>query len=507
MLTVPEIRLMPTAYAKDKGKLNSKVEVFSKYNASEIRDDLSKVPEGKQLLAISKMYHTNGATACNIMNEVNPDYHVSGRSWEDIAYDVGYRGSYLTLAGTKFAGVGIALYGLGAVAPVVLEAGALKGLAIGTGSASTVLTAAVNFAAEVPRTAHVLIYGEENETLNKIATVAELTDAVMNIANLCTKPIAGNVQLEKGIKSVDLHKDLLTNVPPEALKKTVERIENTSDLYDILNVEVSVKTILDNLPDQKHGDTLVISTQKTEDGRTETRIGELSLKDWTEADEQKAKSLGLPDSSIKKDDLKKLPQILEQSKASTAVATSKELEKSAEDVADAGGAQYKEMFDVFIDSIRKGLLESILNSGGNIHDLDKLISEAAGKEMIATGIMVTRDEQGNITKASIVGESKDAALLREIESAPFAPSKVAGSYTVYVPKHENRAQVTVKSNGKDISVSYWYMHERNGKIISGTVERKGPFTPTYDPKTGRGRLGEYTFWFTNKGGKMSLNVR
>ena len=40
MLTIPEIRLMPTAYAKENRKLNTKEEVFSKYTKMDIVKDI-----------------------------------------------------------------------------------------------------------------------------------------------------------------------------------------------------------------------------------------------------------------------------------------------------------------------------------------------------------------------------------------------------------------------------------------------------------------------------------
>ena len=47
-------------------KLTTKEEVFSKYSKMTIVKDILKVPDGKRLLAISKMYHTSGETAIEI---------------------------------------------------------------------------------------------------------------------------------------------------------------------------------------------------------------------------------------------------------------------------------------------------------------------------------------------------------------------------------------------------------------------------------------------------------
>lgn len=130
--------------------------------------------------------------------------------------------------------------------------------------------------------------------------------------------------------------------------------------------------------------------------------------------------------------------------------------------------------------------------------MDKLISEAAGEEMKATGIMVSRDEKGNITKAAIVGEKKKVL-------APFAPEKVAGTYSVYVAKEKKRVTVRVRNNGGKLSVIYSYHWGPEGHEDE-ELTTVGPFTPSYDPQTGRGHAGEYSFQFTNNGSGMSLSV-
>lgn len=513
LLTVPEIRLMPTVYAKEKGKLNTKVEVFSKYNASEIREDIDKVPEGKKLLAISKMYHTDGATACSIMNEVDPNYQASDRSWEDIGYDAAFKGCHVLKTVGKVAAVGVAIY---AMAPAVaIYTGVGAGTSIGatlaapvilTGSLGAVVTGTGSALASSGQTAHVLIYGEEHETLQKVVDAAETVDTIMNVGNLLLKPTVGNIKLEMGLKDTKLAKPFLPkSLSPKELEETVKRIDNLNDVYDGLSLSTSLSPGLDSVKnniknqllsnkDQILSNTLVISALKTEDGRTETRIGALSVENGTEEDKQKAEALGLLNSSATMDDLKKLPQTAEQAATSVAIATSKELEQGAEEVANAGGAQYKGMIDSFVDSTRNGLLESILGPGASMDDLDKWLSKAAGEEMKATQLIVSTDEQGNVKDIKVVAQKKD-------KTPPFAPKKVAGTYKV--PYQGGSLKFVVKAQGENLIIDYQYYRNKELKH-----RREKP--ASYDPQTGKGVFAVENstcpFWFTNTNGKMSMGV-
>ncbi len=506
MLTVPEVRLMPTVYAKENRKLNTKVEVFSKYNASEIREDIDKVPEGKKLLAISKMYHTDGATACSIMNEVDPNYQASGRSWEDIGYDAAFKGCHVLKTAGKVAAVGLAVY---AVAPAVaIYTGVGTATSIGatfaapvilTGSLSAVVTGTGSALASTGQMTHVLIYGEEHETLQKVVDTAETLDTIVNVGNLLIKPTAGKIKLEMGLKDTEIAKPFLPkNLSPKQLEETVKRIDNLNDVYDFMSLSTSLSSGIDsiknNIKDQMPYDTLAISVIKTADGRTETRIGGLSAKNGSEKDKQTAEALGLLDSSAKMDDLKKLSKTAEQATASVAIATSKELEQGAEEVANAGGAQYKGMIDTFVDSTRNSLLESILGPGASIDDLDKWLSKAAGEEMKATQLIVSTDEQGNVKDIKVVAQKKDT-------TPPFAPAKVAGKYKV--PYNNSTLNFTVTAQGDNIIIEYQFA--RNNVM---TKRREKP--AAYDPQTGKGMFAvegsTCPFWFTNSNGKMSMGV-
>ena len=493
MLRVPEIRLMPTAYAKEKGKLNTKEEVYSKIHGSYkvgIKKEIDKFPEGKQLLAISTMYHTSGQTACEIMKDVNPDYNRQGKSWEEIGYDVAYRGANVAKTAGKIAGVGLAAVGTAAVAtPVAVIVGGI-----------VVTVKIVDTGLDAIQTGMVVFTGEEDKELNKALAVTGTADTIVSLATFdLTKPVLGK-GLPDGAKLADYtrggvqgSKDAIKLLSGGQLKDAAKLI-NPEGINNALGVTTGVIGLRDNY------DTLTVSSRETEDGRIETRSGALNVKNGTEEDKLRAKALGLLDSSSTMDDLKKKAEAAKQVKANSATATSAELEKGAEEAANAGGAnQYKEIYQTFVDASIKGLINTILGSGGNMNDLSKILSEAAGEEMKATGIMVSKDNQGNITKVTVVGEKKNAV-------APFASSKVAGTYHVYVPKEKKNVTVAVRDNGGKLSVTYSYHWGAAGhEDEKATVE--GPFTPAYDPQTGRGSLGEYVFQFTNNGGQMSLTVR
>ena len=164
-------------------------------------------------------------------------------------------------------------------------------------------------------------------------------------------------------------------------------------------------------------------------------------------------------------------------------------------MANAGGAnKYKEAFQNFIDGTRKGLIESILGPDANLNDLDKLLSEAAGEEMKATGVTVYQDEKGNITKATIIGEKKNAEI-------PFAPSRVAGTYKV--PVNNGTVTIIVKPQGKGIVLAYPYYR-------NNVLKHRTEAPASYDPQSGKGTLinegSTCSFWFTKANGKMSMGV-
>ncbi len=511
MLTVPEIHLMPVAYAKEDKKYNSKEEVFSKYSPQLIRNDLKKIPEGKQLLAISKMYHTTGKAAVDIMNTVNPDYTPKGRSWGDITADVAYRSANVAKTAGKIAGVGLAAVGtMAAAGPVAALAG---GIAVTVKIVDTGLDAV--------QTSLVVLTGEEDKGLNKALAVTGTADTVVSIMTFdLSKPMMGN----HGIKFKDtgsLTKNIINQAKgyvqgsaygaskaAQNVKGGIQSIKtgllNYNSGFPVGNLKLAAKQVMASEGNlnalsvtsgiiglNDNYNTLCSSSKETGDGRTETRTGSFSVKNGTEEDNLKAKALGL--SSI--EDLKKLEEAVKQQKADAAVATSKEFEKAAEEAANSGGAgQYTEMFNSFVDATREGLLEAILGPGGNMNDLDKILTEAAGEEMKATNIIVSRDEEGNITRAAIVGEKKNA-------EPPFAPAKVAGTYKV--PVDNGTVTIIVKVQGEGITLAYPYY--RNNVLKHRTE------TPaSYDPKSGKGTLvnegSTCSFWFTQTNGKMSMNV-
>ena len=523
MLTVPEIHLMPVAYAevsKVKRVNNTKEEVFSKYSAKEIQEDLKKVPEGKELLAISQMYHTDGITAVDIMHTVNPNYNSSGRSWKDIGYDAAYRGAHVVKTAGKAAGTGLA-----AVAMVAAggSTGGPVGLYLATLKTSTAL---IDTGVDAMQTLNVLVTGEENDFLNTTLKATGGLDTAASIVTFdLTKPIAnlkgvGSYKFKEGATLVNQVKGFgymtkmgLGSVAGELAKgnlKDAAKLINPEGVNNALGVMNGIYSTGKDINDAiKSGDkeknkqeTVVISSSETDDGKIETRTGLLSKKDKNkmtdkekEEEKEKLKALGLTEEEV--ENAKKEAK---QNKAAAATKSSQDLEKDAENVANAGGAgDYKNMFDMFIDSTRNGLIESILGPGGSMSDLDKILSEAAGEEMKATGLIISKDDKGNIKSVQVVGEKKNAG-------APFASSKVAGTYRVYVPKEKKNVTVNVKDAGGKLSVTYSYYWGLEGKENKeATVE--GPYTPSYDPQTGRGQLGEYSFQFTNNGGQMSLTVR
>ena len=248
---------------------------------------------------------------------------------------------------------------------------------------------------------------------------------------------------------------------------------------------------------------LAISSSETEDGRIEVRTGLLSQKDRKkmtdkekEAEKEKLKALGMTEKEIEETEKK-----VKQTKAADSVKTQKELEKEAQNLLEAGGgSDYKNMFDMLIDSTRQGLINAILGPGGKMSDLDKMLSEAAGEEMKATGVIVVKDDKGNIKSVQVVGEKKNA-------TAPFAPSKVAGTYHLKVDGEP--VTVVVTANGGTISASYYYFmehYDEKGELTRKEKKTVGPFTPSYDPQTGYGSAGKYNFHFTNNGGSIGLSV-
>ena len=241
---------------------------------------------------------------------------------------------------------------------------------------------------------------------------------------------------------------------------------------------------------------MTASTHPTDDGKSETRTGLLSTKDKgkmtdkeKEEEKEKLKALG-----ITEEEFEKAQKEAKENRAAAATMSSKDLEKNAEEVANAGGAgDYKNMFDTFVESTRQGLIESILGPGGNIHDLDKFLSEAAGEEMVATNVIVETDEKGN-KNLLVVGKKKDT-------TPPFAPAKVAGTYKV--PVNNGTVTIIVKSQGEGITLNYPYY--RNNVLKHRTE------TPaSYDSQTGKGTLvnegSTCSFWFTNSNGKMIMGV-
>jgi hypothetical protein len=256
--------------------------------------------------------------------------------------------------------------------------------------------------------------------------------------------------------------------------------------------------------DKGNNGVLAISSNETEDGRIEVRTGLVSQKDRKkmtdkekEAEKEKLKALGMTEKEIEETEKK-----VKQTKAADSVKTQKELEKEAKNLLEVGGgSDYKNMFDMLIDSTRQGLINAILGPGGKMSDLDKMLSDAAGEEMKATGVIVVKDDKGNIKSVQVVGEKKNA-------EAPFAPSKVAGTYHLKVDGEP--VTVVVTANGGTISASYSYYlehYDEKGELTGKEKKTVGPFIPSYDPQTGYGSAGEYNFHFTNNGGSIGLSVR
>lgn len=499
MLTVAEIHLMPTAYAKeDKKKLPASL-------------------EGKKLMSISQALRLSGTKACDIADMIKPKYDNAE------FYDAAYKAANVAKTAGKVAGLVIAGATAATAAPV--------GIAILGAAAFT--TNIIDTGLDFVQTSVVVLKGDEDEDLQKVQAYSGTANFALNLlsgaaswthekvmpAFLKAKTVAGNKGFVKG-STVFVKKLAKDSARPyieggenlfnrSSTWEDADSVTQIPDFYvDLLEMPENSEEIAGDVKSlwnsMKTKDTVVVTARKTEDGSTETRVGSLSLKNGTDKDKASAEALGLLDGSATMDSLKKQSLDGKQEKAKSATATSTELEKAAEEVANAGGAnKYAETFNTFVDTTLKGLVESVIGPGGNIRDLDKVLSEAVGEEMKATGIMVSTDNNGNITKVTVVGEKKNA-------EAPFAPSKVAGSYKVYVPKEKTTAYVTVRPNGGTISVSYYYYWEvtnSKGEVTKREKESEGPFTPSYDPQTGRGTAGEYTFWFTNNGGQMSLTVR
>ena len=492
MLTLPEIRLVPTVYAEEKSK----------------QVKLPKSLEGKKLMSISQALRHSSAKACDVADTMKPRYDNAE------FYDAAYKAANVAKSAGKVAGLVIAGGAATATAPVAV--------CIAGGAAFT-----ANFldtGLDVLQTGVVLLKGEEDKTLEKVQVYTGAANFFLNIASnaaswvndsksafnyaktladkkgaaqsskYLVKRLAKNSidNYSKAFKNWSEHNptwedaDTITSVPDFCIDFHELR-ENSGEICG------DVKELWKSL---KGDDALAINMRKTEDGSTETRVGSLALKKTNARDKEKAEALGL---SGTMDDLRKKAETAEKEKASKTVATSKDLEKEAEEVSNAGDAgKYEKTFNTFMNSTLQGLIKSVLGPGGNIRDLDKLISEAAGEEMKATGIMVSRDEKGNITKAAIVGEKKKVL-------APFAPEKVAGTYSVYVAKEKKRVTVRVRNNGGKLSVIYSYHWGPEGHEDE-ELTTVGPFTPSYDPQTGRGHAGEYSFQFTNNGSGMSLSV-
>ena len=499
MLTIPEIRLMPTAYAKENRKLNTKEEVFSKYTKMDIVKDILKIPESKRLLAISKMYHTSGSTAVEIMRTVNPNYRSaeSGRSLAMDITDTAYKGANVAKTAGKAAGVVIAGAAAITVAPVAVPA-AVTVVAIKT--ADTVVDA--------HQTATVLSTGEEDQDLSKLLTYTETADTAASILTFdLTKPVmnmkgVGQYKFVKGATTGDKLKGYaymnakglqsgLGQLAKGELRNAVGLV-NAEGTMNALGVVSGVYSTVTSDSEDTNPNALVMNSREIGDGRIETRTSLIDLRSISqrESEQEKVKALAL-----------KIDEIINQDKANKEkrayidTLPSKELAQKAEEVANAGGAnKYKEAFQNFIDGTRKGLIESILGSDANLSDLDKLLSEAAGEEMKATGIAVYQDEKGNITKATIVGEKKNAEI-------PFAPSRVAGTYKV--PVDNKTITIIVKTQGKGIVLAYPYY--RN-KVLKHRTESPA----SYDPQTGKGTLvnegSTCSFWFTQTNGKMSMRV-
>ncbi len=518
LLIVPEIHLMPVAYAKENKKLNTKEEVYSKIHGSYkvgIKKEIDKFPEGKQLLAISKMYHTDGKTACDIMKDVNPDYFNRGRSWEDISYDVAYRSANVAKTAGKVAGIGLAAVGTAAAAgPVAMIAGGIA-----------VTVKVVDTGLDAVQTSLVVLTGEEDKGLNKALAYTGAADTAASIMTFdLTKPIAtlkgvSSYKFKEGATLLDQLKGYaymtgkgLGSVTRELAKGNLkdavklinlEGVNNSMGVVSgIYSTGSEIKGALQSNDEGKNG-VLAISSNETEDGRIEVRTGLISQKDRKkmtdkekEAEKEKLKALGMTAKEIEEAETN-----VKQTKAAGSVKTQKELEKEAQSLLEAGGgSDYKNMFDMLIDSTRQGLINAILGPGGKMSDLDKMLSEAAGEEMKATGVIVVKDDKGNIKSVQVVGEKKDAA-------APFAPSKVAGTYHLKVDGEP--VTVVVTANGGTISASYYYFmehYDEKGELTSKEKKTVGPFTPSYDPQTGYGSAGKYNFHFTNNGGSIGLSV-
>lgn len=499
MLAVLEIRLMPTAYAKENKKLNTKEEVFAKYTKMDIVKDILKVPESKRLLAISKMYHTSGNTAVEIMRTVNPNYK-SAESGQSLAMgitDVAYKGANVAKTAGKAAGVVVAGAAAVAAAPAAVPA-AVAVVAIKT--ADTVVDA--------HQTVTVLSTGEEDQDLSKLLTYTETADTAASILTFdLTKPVmnmkgAGQYKFVNGATTSDKLKGYaymnargLQSGIGELAKGELRSVAgqvNKEGALNALGVVSGVYSAVTGGSDDDNPKAVVMNARELRDGRIESRMGIIDLRSLSqkESGQEKVKALAL-----KVDEILNRDKANKEKRAYIDTLPSRELAKEAEKVANAGGAgDYKNLFQNFVDGTRKGLLESLLGPGGNMADLDKILSEVAGEEMKATNLAVYRDEKGNITKAAIVGEKKKTEI-------PFAPSKVAGTYKV--PVNGQTITIIVKAQGSGIVLAYPYY--RNNVLKHRTE------TPaSYDPQTGKGTLvnegSTCSFWFTNTNGKMGLRV-
>ncbi len=519
---LPEIRLMRAAYAAEK-RLNTKAEVYSKINKVGIRKEISRFPESKQLLAITKMYHTSGQTACEIMNEVNPDYQATGRSWQDKAADVAYRGCHVAKTAGKVAGVGLAAVGLTAVATPVAAVGGM--LAFGVKLVDT--------AVDATQTTTVLFTGEENEGINKVLAVTGTADTVCSLVTFdFSKPLMGNhgvnvksagpwyknipntfkayfkgganntVRFGKNLaKTGKSAEAALTNYnsgfSAQNLKIAAKQLFVSEGNLNLLGVTTGVAGFKENV------DTVVGKAGQTKDGTLDYRNLSINSKQ-IEEELKKAKAL-----EVDPEEIKKALEEIEQAQAKAATAASEELEKAAEKVEATGpSGEAKELMDDIVDSTNKGLIEAFTGPGGTMGDLGRILNDAAAVELKATGQLGKAGETGDTAGTGVPqktatekGTPQQAAAEKTDTQPPFAPSKVAGTYKIR--KNGTTLTFVVRKQGNGILCQYHYYRNNKPKTRNETPA-------SYDPQTGRGLFAvegsTCPFWFTKTGGKMNMHI-
>lgn len=545
-----EFNLMKSAYAaeseKEKKKkktdyatLNykSKDDVLREYSQAQLRKMLDKYPEGKQLLGISCALQIDGKTACDIMNTVNPDYQHEGRTWQDIASDTAYRGASVLKTAGKAAGVGLAAIGTAAAtAPAAVVVGG-----------TVVLIKIVDTGLDAVSTGLVVFTGEEDKSLNKALAVTGTADTVASVVTFdLTKPVLGGNLQEGATVGKYLQgnfqgaKETLGLISTNGLKTAAKNI-NPEGANNAIGVITGLMGLKGNY------DTLVVTEKNTEDGKTETRTGALTVQNPEKNDKETAASL---DASL--DNAQKQAEATAKEREAAKEAGADDYAKAAEAVEKAGGAdKYKDNVDKIVEETRKELTDALPGTNPDDGTLDEEIATTAAEESKASGVIsgeesgdisgtVSGDVSGEAVKGKTAGdvsgkedsskdsgeEANDTASGQE-DSGKDSGNEDSGRDSGQVSRNEDKdpkdapyaidkvigAKGSYSAGG--YTAYYTLTSGGNGLVINMTVPKAGhsdSATVTYyDPWTGTGTVisadGEGAFSVTGEPGNMTLHIR